>query len=113
IWDNDPRMIVMSHVPGYYLSQARKSDTEDEWREACRQTGCAIAALIRAPLSPQARADFDSRFYIHSEQPTLKAYLCRILELGRSIHTRDPVFRDGYWKESLDFMASQLPAILN
>lgn len=109
IWDADPKMIVMSHIQGVYLSQAREVDGDMAWREACRETGKAIGALTRVPLTAKDRAAFEFRFY---EYPTLEMYLGRILELARSIHARDADFRDGFWKENIDFINAQMARIL-
>jgi len=110
IWDADPRMIVMAHVPGVYLSQAREAEGDAAWRDACRHTARAIATLTRVPLTAQDRTAFESRFY--QEQPTLAAYLSRILELGRAVHARDPDFRDAFWRENLDYIEAQISGIL-
>jgi hypothetical protein len=110
LWDADPRMIVMSHVPGTFLRESRPVDGEAVWPEACRETGRAIGSLTCVPLCEQDRAAFESRFY--RDLPTLPAYLGRILELARGIHTRDPDFRGGFWRESLDLMEAELPEIL-
>jgi hypothetical protein len=111
IWDADPTMIVMSYVPGVYLREAREIDGDPAWRADCREVGKAIGSLTRVPLSAADRAAFESRFY--EETPTLEAYLERILELGRSINARDPDFRDGFWRESLEFITAELPGILS
>jgi len=111
IWDADPRMIVMSHVPGVNLPAAREVHGEIAWREACRRTGRAIGSLTRVSLGASDRAAFESRFY--DGLGTLEAYLGRILELGRSIHGRDPDFREGFWQESLDLIDVQLDGILS
>ena len=111
IWDADPRMIVTSYVPGLYLRAAREVDGEVAWLEACREIGKAIGSLTRVPLAAAGRATFESRFY--DGLGTLEAYLGRILELGRSIHARDPNFHDDFWKESLDFIRAQLDGILS
>ena len=111
IADVDPRMIVMSYVPGVHLGQARQMDGDVVWREACRETGRAIGSLTRVPLSAADRSAFESRFY--DGLGTLEAYLGRILELGRSIHARDPDFGDGFWQENLDFVEVQLDGLLS
>lgn len=110
IWEADPTLIVMSHVPGVYLSQAPEADGEEAWRAACREVGRAIGRLTRVPLSAADRTAFESRFY--RDAPTLEAYLGRILSLGRSINERDPDFRDDFWRASLDFAEAELPGIL-
>jgi len=109
LWDADPKIIVMSHVPGMYLAQARESDGEAAWREACRDAGRAIGSLTRVPLTAGDRAAFESRFY---EYPGLAPYLGRILELARTIHARDPDFRDGFWGENIEFIEAELDGIL-
>lgn len=109
IYDADPAMIVMSHVPGIYLGAARGAEGDAVWREACRETGRAVGSLTRVPLSAAGRAAFESRFY--NGLAAFEAYLKRILELGRSIHARDPDFRDGFWRRSLDFIETQLDAV--
>jgi len=111
IWDADPRMIVTSYVPGDFLPAAREVDGEVAWRKACRETGRAIGSLTRVPLSAADRATFESRFY--EGLGSLEAYLARIIELGRSIQARDPDFSDGFWRESLDFIETQLDGILS
>lgn len=110
LWDVDSRMIVMSHIPGGWLAGARESEGEQAWADACRETGNAIGLLTNVPLSSADRAWFESHFY--AELPTLESYLARILELGRAIHGRDPDFRDGFWKQSLDFIEAATPDIL-
>jgi hypothetical protein len=111
IWDADPTMIVMSHVPGVYLRVARKLEGEAVWRESCRETGRAAGLLTRVPLTSTDQAAFESRFYAGIE--TLENYLGRILVLGRSVHARDLDFRDAFWRESLDFTDSRLGGILS
>ena len=86
-------------------------DGEVAWREACRETGRVIASLTSVPLDAADRVTFESRFY--DGLGTLEAYLERILELGRSIHARDPDSRDGFWRESLDFVDARLDGILS
>jgi len=110
IWDADPSMVVMSYVPGAHLHVAREADGEAAWRQACFEIGKAVGALARVPLSSADRAAFESSFY--GELGTLEAYLGRILTLGRSIHARDPDFRDGFWGDSLDLVGAQLDRIL-
>jgi hypothetical protein len=104
------RMIVMSFVPGEYLWQSRQTDGEAVWLENCRQVGRAMAMLAQVRLTDEQRIAFESQYY--PDSPTLGDYLGRILTLGRSIHLRDPDFGDGFWGRSLDFVQSQLPAIL-
>ncbi len=111
MWDADPRMIVMSRVPGVHLGAAREVDGEVMWREAWRGMGTAVGSLTRVPLMPADRAAFESRFY--EGLGAFEAYLGRILELGRSVHARDPDFRGGFWRKSLDFIDAQLDAILS
>ena len=111
LWDADPSMIVMSYIPGIYLSTARELDGDVVWRKACRESGRALGLLNRVPLDTADRASFESRFY--KGLGSLEAYLKRILELGRSIHARDPDFRDDFWGESLDFIDAQLDGILS
>jgi hypothetical protein len=108
--DMDDTTIVMSHIPGVYLGQARQVDGATTWRSACRETGKAIGSLTRVPLSAAERAAFESRFY--DGLGTLEAYLGRILELGTCIHARDPDFQDRFWQESLDLIQAQLAGIL-
>jgi hypothetical protein len=110
IWDVDPTMIVTSHVPGLWLSDARKKEGEEAWRGACRQVGRAVGLLTRVPMSVADRTRFESAFY--GELGALESYLGRILDLGRSVHQRDEDFRDGFWKRSLAFIAAELPGIL-
>ena len=110
IWDADPRMIVMSHVPGLWLADAREAEGEQAGADASREAGRAIGLLTRTPLSPEDRAWFESHFY--APLPTLESYLGRILELGRAIHVRDPDFRDGFWRKGLDFIEAAMPCIL-
>jgi Ser/Thr protein kinase RdoA (MazF antagonist) len=108
--DIDDTMIVMSHVPGVYLGQARQVDDTATWHSACRETGRAVGSLTRVPLSTAQRAAFESRFY--DGLGTLEAYLGRILDLGASIQARDPDFQDQFWRDSLDFIQAQLAGIL-
>lgn len=109
--DAGPRTIVISHVPGMYLHQAREAEGEAAWREACRAVGSAVAALTRVPLSLADRTGYESRFY--AQQPTLEAYLGCILELARGIHRRDPDFRDAFWQANIDFIAARMDRILS
>jgi hypothetical protein len=111
ICDADPSMLVMSHIPGMYLHAARDADGEAMWRRACRETGKAIGTLTGVPLGAARRSTFESCFY--GGLGRLEAYLVRIVELGRSIHARDPDFGDGFWRESLDFVDAQLTGILS
>ena len=103
-------MIVMSYVPGTFLRESRPVDGEAAWPEACREAGRAIGLLTCVSLREEDRVAFESRFY--RDLPTLAAYLGRILELGRGIHARDPDFRDGFWRESLDLVEAEMPGIL-
>ena len=111
IRDADASMIVMSHVPGVYLSVAREREGEALWREACREIGKATGSLTQVALTAADQAAFESRFYAGIE--TLEAYIGRILDLGRRIHARDPDFRDSFWRDSLDFMDSQVEGLLS
>jgi hypothetical protein len=111
IWDADESMIVMSYVPGVHLYRARQEEGETAWREACRQTGRAVAALTKVRLSATDRVDFESRFY--GGLGRLEAYLGRILDLGRSIQAQDPGFQDVFWQDNLDSMDAELDAILS
>jgi hypothetical protein len=110
IWDADARMIVMSYLPGVSLPAAREAYGEVAWREACLETGRATASLIGVSLGTAEGAAFESRFY--EGLGALGAYLGRILELGRSIHSRDPDFGGRSWQESLDLIEGQLDSIL-
>lgn len=111
IWDADSTMIVMSHIPGVFLSTVRKVDGEIIWREACRENGRALGLLASVSLGTAGRASFESRFY--KGLGSLEAYLGRILELGWSIHTKDTDFRGGFWGDSLNFINAQLKGILS
>jgi hypothetical protein len=110
IHDDNSRLLVMSHVPGVYLSQARRHSGAAAWRASCRETGRAVGALTRVALATADREAFESRFY--RDTPTLATYLGRILKLGRSINDRDPDFRGDYWRASLDCIEAELPGIL-
>ena len=111
IWDDAPRMIVMPFLPGTHLPASREVDGEAPWREACREVGGAIGALTRVPLSTADRADFESRFY--DGLGTLESCLGRIVELSRGVHARDPDFGDDFWRNSLDFVDSQVADIFS
>jgi hypothetical protein len=111
IWDADPSLIVTSYIPGVNLPAAREAHGGAAWRAACRQAGRAIGSLTRVPLSASDRAAFESRFY--DGLGALEAYLGRILELGRGIHSRDPDFGQRFWGESLDFCRAELCGILS
>lgn len=108
--DADDRMILISHVPGSWLMQLRESQGQQAWRNASKDTGRAIATLTKVALCPADRQAFESRFY--GKLGPLEAYLTRVLQFGRSIHERDKDFSGSFWRESLDFMESQLPGIL-
>ena len=110
LWDADPKMIVMSYVPGVYLADARNSEGEQAWAEASRESGKAVGLLTKVPLGSEDRTWFESHFY--AQLPTLESYLARILELGRAIQARDPDFRDGFWRKSLGFIETEMPCIL-
>jgi hypothetical protein len=110
IWDADPRMVVTSYLPGVSLPAAREAYGETAWGEACLAAGRAAALLLRVPLGTAERAAFESRFY--DGLGALEAYLGRMLELGHSIHRRDPGFRGRFWRESLDLIEGQLGSIL-
>jgi hypothetical protein len=110
IWEDSGTLLVMTYVPGVYLSRSREDDGEAIWRAGCRETGRAIGALTQVPLDAADREAFESQFY--RDTPTLVAYLGRILSLGRSINDRDPDFRGDYWRASLDFIEAELPRIL-
>ena len=109
IYADDPTMIVMSHIPGMYLSQSRQLEGEQHWRAACRAAGHAIASLTRVPLPVADVTRFESRFY---GAQTLRSFLERVLELGRLIHSRDSDFSGDFWRNSLDFMESSLETLL-
>lgn len=109
IRDVDARTIVMSRVPGVDLREAREVDGEAAWRQGCRESGRAVGLLTRVDLPAAERAVFEARFY--GGIGTLEAYLGRILELGRSIHARDPDFSGSFWKKSLAFIEGQLDGI--
>lgn len=109
IWDDDPRMMIMAHIPGNYLGAIRDSD-RDAWLDCCREVGKASATLTCVPLTAATREEFESRFY---EFGPLEAYLKRILELGRGVQACDPDFRDDFWRVSLDFIEEQLPSIFS
>lgn len=109
LWDSDPVMILMSHVPGVWLKEFRSSEGERAWADASRETGRSIGLLTRVPLGSADRTWFESHFY--TELPTLESYLGRILQLGRAIHASDPDFQDGFWGRSLDFVEATMPAI--
>lgn len=110
IADVDEYMLVMSHISGMYLHEFREIADEGDWRRACREAGEAIGGLTCVPLYADVQADFESRFY--GDLGELGDYLSRILELGRQIHARDPDFRDAFWGDNLEFMASHLETIL-
>ena len=111
LYDVDDRMIVTSHIPGDYLHESWQTEGEAAWHAACAATGRAIATLARVPLSDTDRIGFEARFY--EGLGPLEAYLSRILDLGHRIASRDPDFRDCFWKDSLDFIEQQLDAILS
>ncbi len=110
IYEDDATLLVMSYVAGRYLHQCREVEGEEMWRAACRDTGRAIGMLTQVPLGTADREAFESRFY--RDIPTLPIYLGRILSLGRSISARDPDFRGGFWRGSLDLIEAELPGIL-
>jgi hypothetical protein len=109
ICECDASMIVMSFVQGTNLTHLRKIEGDEYWHSACRAVGHAIASLALTPLSAAAKCEFESRFY---GRQSLRGYLTQILSLGRKIHERDPDFKDDYWKQSLDFMESQIDVML-
>ncbi len=111
LWDDDPTMIVTTHIPGIGLFAVRDAYDDATWREACGNLGRVIGSLMRVPLSDETRAAFESRFY--EGLGSLEAYLGRIVELGRSIHRLDRDFQGGFWAESLNFIEVQLPRILS
>jgi len=110
ICDVDERLIVMSHVPGVSLHDARATNGVAIWRRACREVGRAVGSLTRVPLGDTDRGAFEARFY--GGLAALEPYLNRITELGRSIHARDRDFRGDFWRDSLDFIDAELPGIL-
>jgi hypothetical protein len=103
----DETTIVMSHLPGVYLHQARRVDAAPDFRQSCYEMGYAVGTLTRVPLSARDRVDFESRFY--GDLGPLQAYLTRILALGRSITARDPGFRGAFWQENLNLVEADLP----
>ena len=111
ICDADPRMIVMSYIPGIHLLSTRQVDGDTAWREVCYETGKAVGSLTCVPLSLEDRSAFESCFY--GKQNTLEAYLGRILELGRSINELDPDFCGDFWQKNLNFIEAQLDSILS
>ncbi len=107
--DVDETMIVVSHIPGHYLSDSREVEGETAWRAACRSTGQAIASLTLVPLSNSSRTGFEARFY--EGLGTLESYLNQVMQLGRGITRRDLDFRDAFWTRDLDFVTAQLDTI--
>jgi len=104
------KMIIMSWLEGDFLGNSiREEEGEEAWRNACRTTGHAAGSLTRVPMTDAQKTDFESRFH---EGSTLEGYLGQILSLGRSVQSRDPDFRDQFWKDNLDFMEEQQEAIL-
>ena len=110
IWDASPRMIVMSHIAGRSLGAEREID-EASWLTSYYEVGKAIATLASVPLAEGEARSFESSFY--GELGPLDVYLGRVLELGRSIHSRDPDFGGAFWHRSLEFIELQLGAILS
>jgi hypothetical protein len=98
IWDDHPGTIVMSHVPGTWLQAVRDAD-EALWLDAVQDTGRAIAALARVPLTSVDRSTFEARFY--RGFPTLESYLARIVSLARGVCARDRDFADPFWIANL------------
>jgi hypothetical protein len=109
IWDDDPYMLIMGHVPGMWLTTLRNREGETAWRSACVDTGRASAKLILVPLPVESRAEFESRFY---NKETVADYLTKMLQLGRAINARDPDFTGKFWSDNLDFLESQIPVLL-
>ncbi len=96
---------------GQWLHTARTSEGDVAWRDACRDTGRAVAELTKVPLDAEDRISFESRFY--GDLGTLEAYLGRIIDLGHSIAARDPEFGDAFWHRDLDFIESPLDRLLS
>jgi hypothetical protein len=103
IADVDEITILTTFLDGVYLHQARGEPSYDR---ACYETGRAAGTLTQVPLSAAGCADFEARFY--DGLGPLKAYLARIVELGRGIQARDPDFEDPTWRDNLDLIESQL-----
>ncbi len=108
--DEDPEMIVTTHIPGVQtLLALRETLDEDQWYEACHAFGVAVASLISVPLAADQQAAFESQFY--GNLGSLEQYLGTIVELAQGVHKRDADFQDAYWSKSLNFIQSQLPTI--
>jgi aminoglycoside phosphotransferase len=109
IADVEPAMLVTSYVPGEYLVDATRVEGAEAWRAACRDTGRAVGALARVPLSDADRDAFTARYY--GGLGRLDAYLGRIVDLGHSVCARDPDYRDPFWRRNLAFVEDHLDGV--
>jgi hypothetical protein len=115
--EEEPDLIVMSHLPGINLHIARTSDPDSVWHQACQDVGCAAAKFVSVPISITDQADFQRQFYNETSSTeagtaTLENYFDTILRFGHGVFELDADFQDPYWQRSLRFIAEQLPGIL-
>jgi len=105
--DVDEEMIVISHIPGRWWG--REDVSGDERIKTCQSLGAAFGKLAQVPLSQSDRTYFENHFY--PEHNTVEAYLGQLFELGQQIQSRDPDFKDRFWKDNLAFIETNLPTI--
>lgn len=110
--DVGPRLIVVSHIEGNFLHGPEVD--EAAFQAIDRQTmgytlGQATAKLVNTPLSTEAAADFESRFY---NGETLPAYFQNILQASKEIHRRVACYQDEIFAHSLATIEASLPTLL-
>ena len=81
IWDADPQMIVMSHIPGVYLDMTRRAHGEVVWREACRGVGTGGSPGRKWTCRPERRTSVPDKTVLktraRTQQPGTRSSLQR------------------------------------
>ena len=109
IWDADPNMIIMSHVPGTFLGRGDVTDAEVV--AGCFETGKAFGTLANVPWSQADQAILDSPLcgaWAHFDEEFEV-----VMKRSRETHVKNPVFSNDFWKESLEFMDVQGDTLLS
>lgn len=110
--DYSARLIVLSRIPGSFLSNPEHQ--ADEFRamdpeQVGYTLGQATAHLTHVPMSAHAVEDFERRFY---DGLRLHEYLQGILQAGRAIHQRVDCYKGAIFGHSLASIEENLAYIL-
>lgn len=108
--EDGPRLLVISHIPGDWLPDARETTVADADRAlAGRTLGQTVAKLMTTPLSATAAHTFESRFY---DGESLTTYLQNILQASWAIHRQIDCYHAPIFGQSLATIEANLPYIL-